>query len=170
MRAGLPQREPEILQRWERMDLYRLQRERAKGSRKSCLHDGPPYANGNIHIGTGLNKILKDVVVRSHQMLGFRFQLCPGMGLPRPSDRMEDRGRISRQGPRQGRRSDKRVPPRVPAMRRHWMGVQTDEFKRLGEGDFKRPYTTMRLDAEAIIAAELMKFAVSGRFTVARSR
>src|ERR1051325_7295665 len=71
MRAGLPQREPEILKRWDSVELYRRLRESAKGREKYVLHDGPPYPNGNIHIGTGLNKILKDVVVRSHQMLGY---------------------------------------------------------------------------------------------------
>ena len=85
MRAGLPQREPEILKRWEAMDLYQRLREAAKGREKYILHDGPPYANGNIHIGTGLNKILKDVVVRSHQMLGYDANYVPGWdchGLP----------------------------------------------------------------------------------------
>jgi isoleucyl-tRNA synthetase len=71
MRAGLPQREPEILKRWNRIDLYGQLRKRAKGRAKFVLHDGPPYANGNIHIGHALNKILKDVVTKSHQMLGF---------------------------------------------------------------------------------------------------
>jgi isoleucyl-tRNA synthetase len=85
MRAGLPQKEPEILQRWEAMDLFRRQREGARGRDKYILHDGPPYANGNIHIGTGLNKILKDVVVRSHGMLGYDANYVPGWdchGLP----------------------------------------------------------------------------------------
>src|SRR5215207_11018879 len=71
MRAGLPQREPELLKRWENLDLYKRLREAAKGRDKFVLHDGPPYANGNIHIGHALNKILKDVVTRSQQMLGY---------------------------------------------------------------------------------------------------
>ena len=85
MRAGLPQREPELLARWEQLDLYRRLREAAKGRPRFILHDGPPYANGNIHIGHALNKILKDVVTRSQQMLGFDSNYVPGWdchGLP----------------------------------------------------------------------------------------
>ena len=85
MRAGLPQREPEILARWEKGDLYGQLRAAAKGRDKFVLHDGPPYANGNIHIGHALNKILKDVVTRSQQMLGYDSNYVPGWdchGLP----------------------------------------------------------------------------------------
>ena len=112
MRAGLPEREPQLLARWEQENLYGKLREAAKGRPKFVLHDGPPYANGNIHIGTALNKILKDVVTRSQQMLGYRFQLRAGLGLPRPADRMEDRGRISRQkGKNKDLGADQRIPP-----------------------------------------------------------
>ena len=93
MRAGLPQREPEILARWEKGDLYKQLRVAAKDRDKFILHDGPPYANGNIHIGHALNKILKDVVTRSQQMLGYDSNYVPGLGLSRSSDRMENRGR-----------------------------------------------------------------------------
>src|SRR5205809_5886827 len=85
MRAGLPQREPEILARWNEIGLYGKLRESAKGRPKFILHDGPPYANGNVHIGTALNKILKDLVTRSQQMLGFDSNYVPGWdchGLP----------------------------------------------------------------------------------------
>src|ERR1700680_4372433 len=85
MRAGLPQREPEILARWQRLDLYRRLREAARRRARFILHDGPPYANGHIHLGTALNKILKDVVVRSQQMLGYDANYVPGWdchGLP----------------------------------------------------------------------------------------
>jgi isoleucyl-tRNA synthetase len=85
MRAGLPQKEPELLARWEKLDMYRRLREVAKGRARFVLHDGPPYANGNIHIGTALNKVLKDVVTRSQQMLGFDSNYVPGWdchGLP----------------------------------------------------------------------------------------
>src|SRR3954470_18142353 len=78
MRAGLPQREPEILKRWNEIGLYRKLREKAAGRAKFVLHDGPPYANGNIHIGHALNKILKDVVTKSQQMLGFDSNYVPG--------------------------------------------------------------------------------------------
>ncbi len=78
MRGSLPQKEPEFLARWKAMDLYGRLRAQAKGREKFILHDGPPYANGNIHIGHALNKILKDVVVRSYQMLGFDAPYVPG--------------------------------------------------------------------------------------------
>ena len=98
MRAGLPQMEPRMLERWAKIDLYDKLRESAKGRAKFVLHDGPPYANGNIHIGHALNKILKDLVTRSQQMLGHRLQLRAGLGLPRPADRMEDRGAVPAKG------------------------------------------------------------------------
>jgi isoleucyl-tRNA synthetase len=85
MRAGLPEREPIWLKRWEEMDIYALQRRQAKDRPLFTLHDGPPYANGNIHIGHALNKILKDVVTKSQQMLGFDSNYVPGWdchGLP----------------------------------------------------------------------------------------
>jgi isoleucyl-tRNA synthetase len=164
MRAGLPQKEPEILARWENMDLFRRQRQEAKGRELYVLHDGPPYANGNIHIGTGLNKILKDVVVRSHQMLGYDANYVPGWdchGLP-------IEWKIEEQYRAKGR--DKDAVPVNEFRRecrdfaRHWMGVQAEEFKRLGvNGDFANPYTTMSNAAEATIAAEIMKFAASGQ-------
>ena len=101
MRAGLPKMEPTLLERWNKIDLYARLREAGKGRAKFVLHDGPPYANGNIHIGTGLNKILKDIVVKLAADAGLRFQLRAGLGLPRPADRMEDRGGIPCQGPRE---------------------------------------------------------------------
>ncbi|MGQ7792310.1 isoleucine--tRNA ligase [Faunimonas sp. B44] len=164
MRAGLPQKEPEILKRWEEMDLFARLREAARGREKYVLHDGPPYANGNIHIGTGLNKILKDVVVRSHQMLGYDANYVPGWdchGLP-------IEWKIEEEYRARGRNKDA-VP--INEFRRecrefasHWIGVQAAEFKRLGVvGDFADPYTTMSFPAEARIAGELMKFAASGQ-------
>ena len=162
MRAGLPQREPEIIKRWDAMNLYRRQREAAKGREKYILHDGPPYANGHIHIGTGLNKILKDVVVRSHQMLGYDSNYVPGWdchGLPiewKIEEEYRAKGKNKDAVPINEFRGECRD------FARHWMAVQTDEFKRLGViGDFENPYTTMSNDAEATIAAELMKFAMS---------
>ena len=168
MRAGLPQKEPEILARWEKLDLYRRLRDGAKGRTKFVLHDGPPYANGNIHIGTALNKILKDVVTRSQQMLGYDFELRAGLGLPRPADRMEDRGReLPLQEQAQARSEDSAAMlafrQECRAFATHWLGVQREEFKRLGvTGDWDNPYTTMSFPAEAQIARELMKFAANG--------
>ena len=164
MRAGLPQREPAILKRWDAINLYRRQREEAKGREKYILHDGPPYANGNIHIGTGLNKILKDVVVRSHQMLGYDSNYVPGWdchGLPiewKIEEEYRAKGKNKDAVPINEFREECRE------FAKHWMAVQTEEFKRLGViGDFEKPYTTMSNDAEATIAAELMKFALSGQ-------
>ena len=164
MRAGLPQKEPEILRRWAEMDIFARQREQARGRTKYVLHDGPPYANGNIHIGTGLNKILKDVVARSHQMLGFDSNYVPGWdchGLPiewKIEEQYRARGRSKDAVPINEFRRECRD------FARHWMAVQADEFVRLGvNGNFADPYTTMSRPAEATIAAELLKFAMSGQ-------
>jgi isoleucyl-tRNA synthetase len=168
MRAGLPAREPELLARWASLGLYHRLREAAKGRPKFILHDGPPYANGNIHIGTALNKILKDVVTRSQQMLGFDSNYVPGWdchGLPIEWKIEEENYRAK------GReKPDLSDPAAMIAFRRecrayaeHWLGVQREEFKRLGvEGDWDHPYTTMSFPAEAQIAREIMKFAANG--------
>jgi isoleucyl-tRNA synthetase len=163
MRAGLPQREPQLLERWAKINLYKKLRETAKGRDKFVLHDGPPYANGNIHIGTALNKILKDIVTRSQQMLGFDSNYVPGWdchGLP-IEWKIEEEYRA--------KGKDKDAVP-VNEFRQqcrdfaeHWINVQREEFKRLGvEGDWQHPYSTMAYKAEGIIAAELMKFAMNG--------
>jgi isoleucyl-tRNA synthetase len=163
MRAGLPQREPEILARWNAIDLYSKLREAAKGRRKFILHDGPPYANGNIHIGTALNKILKDVVTRSQQMLGFDSNYVPGWdchGLP-------IEWKIEEQYRAKGQNKDA-VPivefrQECRAFAQKWVDIQREEFKRLGViGDWSHPYMTMTFPAEAQIARELMKFAANG--------
>ncbi len=163
MKAGLPQLEPKLLQRWEAMKLYKLLRKAAKGREKFVLHDGPPYANGSIHIGTGLNKILKDAVVRSQQMMGKDANYVPGWdchGLP-------IEWKVEEQYRAKGKNKDE-VP--VNEFRREcrefaqkWIGVQMAEFRRLGvEGDWQNYYATMAYEAEAVIASELMKFAMNG--------
>src|ERR1044071_8402691 len=168
MRAGLPQREPEILARWEKSDLYRQLRAEANGREKFILHDGPPYANGNIHIGHALNKILKDVVTRSQQMLGYDSNYVPGWdchGLPIEWKIEEENYRSKNK-----KKPDLSDPAAMIAFRKecrayaqHWLEVQREEFKRLGvEGDWDHPYTTMSFPAEAQIARELMKFAANG--------
>jgi isoleucyl-tRNA synthetase len=168
MRAGLPQREPEILKRWEEGDLYNQLRAAAQGREKFTLHDGPPYANGNIHIGHALNKILKDVVTRSQQMLGYDSNYVPGWdchGLP-IEWKIEEENYRSKNKPK----PDFSNPAAMVAFRQecrayaqHWLEVQREEFKRLGvEGDWAHPYTTMDNFAEAQIARELMKFAANG--------
>jgi isoleucyl-tRNA synthetase len=163
MRAGLPQKEPEILARWQKIDLYKRLRETAKGREKFVLHDGPPYANGNIHIGHALNKILKDLVTRTHQMLGYDSNYVPGWdchGLP-IEWKIEEQYRAKGQDKDKVEINEFRKQCRDFAQ--HWIDVQREEFKRLGvEGDWKNPYTTMSFDAEATIANELMKFAANG--------
>jgi isoleucyl-tRNA synthetase len=163
MRAGLPKKEPELLARWEKLGLYRRLRAAAKGRPKFILHDGPPYANGNIHIGHALNKILKDVVTRSHQMMGCDSNYVPGWdchGLPiewKIEEEYRAKGRNKDAVPINEFRRECR------AFAQHWIDVQRVEFKRLGvEGDWAHPYSTMDYAAEAQIACELMKFAANG--------
>ena len=168
MRAGLPQKEPEILERWAKLGMYHRLREAARGRAKFVLHDGPPYANGNIHIGTALNKILKDVVTRSQQMLGFDSNYVPGWdchGLP-IEWKIEEENYRSKNKPKPDLKNSAAMlafRQECRAYATHWLGVQREEFKRLGvEGDWEHPYTTMSFAAEAQIARELMKFAANG--------
>jgi isoleucyl-tRNA synthetase len=168
MRAGLPQREPEILKRWNEIGLYRRLREQAAGRTKFVLHDGPPYANGNIHIGHALNKILKDVVTKSEQMLGFDSNYVPGWdchGLPIEWKIEEENYRSKGKQKPDFRDSAAMVAFRKEcrAYAAHWLNVQREEFKRLGIiGDWDHPYATMDYFAEAQIARELIKFAANG--------
>ena len=168
MRAGLPQKEPEILARWQKLGLYARLRAEAQGRPRFILHDGPPYANGNIHIGHALNKILKDVVTRSQQMLGFDSNYVPGWdchGLPIEWKIEEENYRVKGKS-----KPDLSNPAALVEFRRecrqfaeHWIKVQREEFERLGVvGDWAHPYTTMDNFAEAQIARELMKFAANG--------
>ena len=164
MRAELPKREPEHLARWQRMGLYEKLRSSSAGREKFVLHDGPPYANGHLHIGHALNKILKDVVVRSKQMAGFDAPYVPGWdchGLP-IEWRVEEEYRAAGKNKDEVPVVDFRKECRAYAEK--WIGVQSEEFQRLGViGDWANPYTTMKFRSEAIIAAELMKFATTGQ-------
>ena len=163
MKAGLPKREPEILARWQDMDIQAKHREAAKGQEKFILHDGPPYANGHLHIGHALNKILKDVIVRTQQMLGRDSNYVPGWdchGLP-IEWKIEEKYRK--------KKKDKDQVPILEFRREcrefaeQWIDVQRDEFKRLGViGDWDNPYTTMSFAAEAQIVRELGKFLING--------
>ncbi len=168
MRAGLPQREPEILKRWNDTNLYEKLRASAKGRAKFVLHDGPPYANGNIHIGHALNKILKDLVTRSQQMLGYDSNYIPGWdchGLPIEWKIEEENYRSKGK-----QKPDLKNPEAMIAFRQEcrayalrWLNVQREEFKRLGVvGDWDHPYSTMAYHAEATIAREIMKFVANG--------
>ncbi|MBT7613047.1 MAG: class I tRNA ligase family protein, partial [Rhodospirillaceae bacterium] len=163
MRAGLPKREPEVLGRWEKNDLYATLRADSAGREKFILHDGPPYANGHLHIGHALNKILKDVINRSQQMLGKDANYVPGWdchGLP-IEWKIEEQYRAA------GKDKDE---VDIVEFRREcrefadkWITIQAEEFKRLGViGDWKQPYTTMTYAAEAQIVRELGKFVMSG--------
>ncbi len=168
MKAGLPEREPALLKRWEDMGLYGKLREQSKGKPKYVLHDGPPYANGNLHIGHALNKILKDIVTRSRQMAGFDSNYVPGWdchGLP-IEWKIEEEYRAA--GKEKPNFNDSKAINAFRAECRNfaakWVGIQRDEFKRLGvTGDWQNPYLTMAFEAEAIIAKELLKFADSGQ-------
>jgi len=168
MRAGLPQREPEILKVWNETGLYERLRKASAGRPKFVLHDGPPYANGNIHIGHALNKILKDVVTKSQQMLGFDSNYVPGWdchGLPIEWKIEEENYRSKGKTKPDFRDSTAMVAFRKEcrAYATHWLDVQREEFKRLGIiGDWDHPYATMDYFAEAQIARELMKFAANG--------
>ncbi|MBN9042724.1 MAG: isoleucine--tRNA ligase [Rhizobiales bacterium 62-47] len=168
MRAGLPRREPDILKRWNEIGLYKRLRESAKARPKFVLHDGPPYANGNIHIGHALNKILKDVVTKSQQMLGHDSNYVPGWdchGLPIEWKIEEENYRSKGK-----QKPNFKDPAAMVAFRKEcrayankWLDIQREEFKRLGIiGDWDGRYATMDYFAEAQIARELMKFAANG--------
>jgi isoleucyl-tRNA synthetase len=163
MKAGLPEAEPKWLARWERMDLYGRMRTAAKGRPLFILHDGPPYANGEIHLGTGINKILKDFVVRSQGMLGKDAPYIPGWdchGLPiewKIEERYRAEGKSKEEVPVEQLRRDCRE------FAEKWIGVQREQFQRLGcIGLWDKPYTTMDFRAEAVIARELHKFVDNG--------
>ena len=162
MRAGLPQREPDWLARWERIGVYNRLRGKA-GRADFTLHDGPPYANGHLHIGHALNKVLKDMVVRSQQMMGKDARYVPGWdchGLP-------IEWKIEEQYRAKGlNKDDVNIVDFRQECRRFaegWIDVQRAEFKRLGiTGNWDDPYLTMNYHAEAVIADEFMTFLMNG--------
>ncbi len=163
MRGGLPQKEPEIIARWKQLDLYKRLRQARKGREKFILHDGPPYANGNLHIGHALNKILKDVINRSQSMMGKDANYVPGWdchGLPiewKIEEQYRKKGKDKDEVPIEEFREECRI------FAAHWMNVQSEEFQRLGVlGDWQNPYHTMKFESEAIIAAEIGKFLMRG--------
>ena len=163
MKAGLPELEPRLLARWAETGLFGRMRAVAKGREKFMLHDGPPYANGHLHIGHALNKILKDVINRTQFMLGKDVHYIPGWdchGLPiewKIEEKYRAAGLDKDQVPVVQFREECRQ------FAREWIDIQRDEFRRLGvEGDWSHPYTTMTNKAEATIAAELGKFLLNG--------
>ena len=163
MRGDLPKKEPAILARWQAMDLWRKLRASREGAPKFILHDGPPYANGNIHIGHALNKILKDVINRSRQMAGYDAHYIPGWdchGLP-IEWQIEEKYRKSGRDKDAVPLADFRAECRAHAA--HYIGVQADEFRRLGVyGDWQNRYATMDYPAEAAIAGEIGRFVLNG--------
>ena len=163
MRGDLPKKEPAILARWDAMDLWGKLRTAAKGRPMFILHDGPPYANGNLHIGHALNKILKDVINRTRQMAGYDANYIPGWdchGLP-IEWKIEEEYRSKKKDKDAVPVLDFRAECRAYAA--HWMKVQAGEFRRLGvEGDFKNRYATMDLQSEGAIVHEICKFLLNG--------
>ena len=162
MRAGLPKREPEWLERWAKIGVYDRLREK-QGRTPFTLHDGPPYANGNLHIGHALNKTIKDMIVRSHQMMGFDARYIPGWdchGLPiewKIEEQYRQKGRDKDDVPINDFRAECRK------FAAGWVDVQREEFKRLGiTGNWADPYLTMDFHAERVIAEEFMKFLMNG--------
>ena len=163
MRGGLPKKEPEIMQYWQDIDLYNALRKDRKGAEKFVLHDGPPYANGQLHIGHALNKILKDVINRSQSMLGKDANYVPGWdchGLP-------IEWKIEEQYRKKGLDKDEvditEFREECRNFAAHWLDVQAEEFQRLGVlGDFETPYKTMRYESESLIAKEIGKFLLNG--------
>ena len=166
MKANLSKREPEILAQWEKMGLYDRIREKSKGRRRYILHDGPPYANGHIHLGTALNKILKDMIVKARQMSGLDAVYVPGWdchGLPIEHNVDKELGARKRSMTKaEIRRECRRYAER-------FIDIQRAEFKRLGVlGEWATPYLTMSYDYEAAIARELGRFFEKG--SVVRSK
>ena len=164
MKAGLANKEPCILARWEEQDLYGKLREARKGRETFILHDGPPYSNGNIHIGHSLNKILKDLVVRSQSLLGKDAPYVPGWdchGLP-IEWKIEEQYRKQKRNKDEVPVAEFRAECRDYAAK--WVDVQREEFKRLGVlGKWDKPYLTMDFNAETVIVKEFLKFAESGQ-------
>ncbi|MEL6487903.1 MAG: class I tRNA ligase family protein, partial [Pseudomonadota bacterium] len=160
MKAGLPAKEPGIAARWEDQNLYRTMRDARAGREKFILHDGPPYANGDMHIGHALNHILKDTVCRTQNLMGHDARYVPGWdchGLP-------IEWKVEEQYRKKKKNKDE-VPPKefraeCRAYAQGWVDTQREQLKRLGiMGDWDNPYLTMDFQAEATIVAELMKFA-----------
>tara|TARA_Y100000766_G_scaffold284523_1_gene303404 strand:- start:2040 stop:4763 length:2724 start_codon:yes stop_codon:yes gene_type:complete len=163
MKASLPIKEPEILKKWEKDKIFKKLRNNSKGKEKFILHDGPPYANGHIHMGTALNKILKDIITRFHQMNGKDSVYVPGWdchGLP-IEWKIEEQYKKKKKNKDEVPIKDFRQECREFA--KSWIDIHIKEFKRLGVvGDFENYYSTMSFEAEAQIVRELGKFLLDG--------
>ena len=163
MKANLSTREPEIIEYWKKIDLYKEIRKSSNGKEKFILHDGPPYANGNIHMGTALNKILKDIIVKFHQMDGKDSIYVPGWdchGLP-IEWKIEEQYKKNKKNKNEVPIVEFRKECRSFAEK--WIEVHKNQFKRLGViGDWENYYSTMSFGAEAQIVRELGKFLKEG--------
>ena len=163
MKANLPAKEPKLIEYWNKINLYEKLRKSSKGKEKFVLHDGPPYANGNIHMGTALNKILKDIVTKFHQMDGKDSVYVPGWdchGLP-IEWKIEEQYKKNKKNKNDVPITEFRKECREFASK--WIKVHKDQFKRLGViGDWENFYSTMSFDAEAQIVRELGKFLKEG--------
>jgi len=165
MRGGLPKREPDWIKRWDELNLYEKLRAdaKARGAKPWILHDGPPYANGHIHLGTAMNKIVKDIIVRSHQMTGHDASYLPGWdchGLP-------IEWKVEEEFRSKGKTKDDVAPGDFRAACRayagKWVDVQKAEFRNLGiEGEWDNPYLTMKFESEASIVGEFLRMAMGG--------
>ncbi|MEG3123496.1 isoleucine--tRNA ligase [Sphingomonas sp. GB1N7] len=164
MKAGLAQKEPAILARWAALGIYDRLREQRAGRERFILHDGPPYANGDIHMGHAMNKVLKDIIVRSQSLMGKDAPYVPGWdchGLP-IEWKVEEAYRAKKLNKDEVPVAQFRAECRAYAEK--WVAVQREQFERLGVmGDWADPYLTMKFDAEAAIVGELLKFAESGQ-------
>src|SRR3569833_417906 len=164
MKAGLAAKEPAILARWVKIGVYDRLREQRAGAERFILHDGPPYANGDIHMGHAMNKVLKDIIVRSQSLLGKDAPYVPGWachGLP-IEWKVEDAYRAKMLDKDLVSGAEFRAECRAYA--ENWVAVQREQFERLGVmGDWDDPYLTMKFEAEAAIVGELLKFAESGQ-------
>ncbi|MGN6497209.1 MAG: class I tRNA ligase family protein, partial [Tsuneonella sp.] len=164
MKAGLPQKEPGILARWQGEGLYERIRESRRGREKFIFHDGPPYANGDMHIGHALNHVLKDMVVRTQTLLGKDAPYVPGWdchGLP-IEWKVEEQYRKAKKDKDAVPLAEFRAECRAYAQ--HWVDTQREQLKRLGvSADWDHPYRTMQKEREATIVAELLKFAENGQ-------
>jgi isoleucyl-tRNA synthetase len=163
MKASLSTKEPQILEKWEKNKVFSKLRKKSTGKEKFILHDGPPYANGHIHMGTALNKILKDIIIRFQQMSGKDAIYVPGWdchGLP-IEWKIEEQYKKKKKNKDEVPIKDFREECREFA--KNWIGVHIQEFKRLGVlGDFENYYSTMSFEAEAQIVRELGKFLLNG--------
>ncbi len=161
MKANLPQAEPKMLARWAEEDLYGQIRKSRAGKPEWILHDGPPYANGRIHLGTAFNKIIKDFIVKSKTMAGYDSPYVPGLGLPRPADRKH---KVDLElGSKKALMSPSSVRKACRKYAEKFVNLQREDFKRLGVlGRWDQPYLTMAPKYQSVIAGAFVDFLDKG--------